>query len=239
MNDFINKFYKAMGSSRVAVGTQQEEQAKPKPTSAVESFLSKGRQQTQEKEQQPIDVDWDFIEQLEGNALKGYVPTNSKNNTIYGQSGVTIGAGFDLGQHSLEDLNKMGLSPELTAKLTPYLGKKKNDAVEALRKQPLRLTKEEVAAINPKVRETALQRLVKSYNTQSKTPFENLTKEQKTILASVAFQYGDLSSRTPNFWKNVISGNWDLAHNNLLNFGDAYTTRRLKEANYLAGTTEV
>ncbi len=56
--------------------------------------------------------------------------------------------------------------------------------------------------------------------------------EATTVIASVAFQYGDLESRTPNFWKQVISGDWEAAEANLRNFGDNYGTRRVKEADY-------
>jgi GH24 family phage-related lysozyme (muramidase) len=54
------------------------------------------------------------------------------------------------------------------------------------------------------------------------------------VVASVAFQYGDLSRRTPNFWRQVTSGDWDAALNNLRHFGDKYPTRRNKEADLLA-----
>jgi hypothetical protein len=46
----------------------------------------------------------------------------------------------------------------------------------------------------------------------------------------VAFQYGDLAKKTPNFWKQVTSGDWGAAKRNLLDFQDKYPTRRKKEA---------
>ena len=54
------------------------------------------------------------------------------------------------------------------------------------------------------------------------------------MIASVSFQYGvNLNTRTPNFWKAVSSQNWMLAIHELRNFGDAYSTRRKKEAKLL------
>jgi hypothetical protein len=58
--------------------------------------------------------------------------------------------------------------------------------------------------------------------------------ECQTVVASVAFQYGDLSLRTPNFWQQVTTENWQAALANLQDFGDKYPTRRNKEADLLA-----
>ncbi|WP_422380450.1 pesticin C-terminus-like muramidase [Marinicellulosiphila megalodicopiae] len=52
-------------------------------------------------------------------------------------------------------------------------------------------------------------------------------------MASVAFQYGTLSAKTPNFWKQVTALDWTSAIKNLENFGDAYSGRRKIEAKYL------
>jgi GH24 family phage-related lysozyme (muramidase) len=49
----------------------------------------------------------------------------------------------------------------------------------------------------------------------------------------VAFQYGDLASRTPNFWRQVVAHDWSAACANLANFGDRYPTRRKQEAQLL------
>ena len=65
--------------------------------------------------------------------------------------------------------------------------------------------------------------------------FDDLTKEQATVVASVAFQYGNLATETPKFWAYVTSGNWVAAAKELRNFGDKYPSRRKLEANYLEG----
>ena len=53
----------------------------------------------------------------------GYVPTDSTGKAI-DNSGVTIGVGFDLGQHNEGDLRRMGFNKSLITKLKPYLGLK-------------------------------------------------------------------------------------------------------------------
>jgi GH24 family phage-related lysozyme (muramidase) len=47
----------------------------------------------------------------------------------------------------------------------------------------------------------------------------------------VSFQYGvGLNSRAPKFWKAVTTQDWKEATKILKAFGDAYPTRRKKEA---------
>src|SRR5260370_7842597 len=66
-----------------------------------------------------------------GSLLSGYVPRvkNGGDN-----SGVTIAAGFDLGQHKLADLRSYNLSPNLTKRLSPYLLLTRQYATDALAK---------------------------------------------------------------------------------------------------------
>ncbi len=81
----------------------------------------------------------ELLQIVEDNKFKGYVPTNN--------SGVTIGRGFDVGQHSVTDLERMGLDSDVISLLTPYVGKfDKNKkfvaktgqaARDALKKDPL------------------------------------------------------------------------------------------------------
>lgn len=66
----------------------------------------------------------DLLQLLEDNKLEGYVPNNN--------SGVTIGRGFDLGQHSPTDLVNMGLDTGLISRFTPYLKKTGQAARDAL-----------------------------------------------------------------------------------------------------------
>ena len=66
----------------------------------------------------------DLLQRVEENELEGYVPSNN--------SGVTIGRGFDIGQHNATDLVNMGIDTSLISRLTPYLKKKGQAARDAL-----------------------------------------------------------------------------------------------------------
>jgi hypothetical protein len=179
-------------------------------------------------------VDFTFLEAREGNSLTGYVPTN--NGAPIGKSGVTIGAGFDLGQHNLNDLNSMNLSQSLVDKFSPYLGMKGQTATSFLSSHPLSITSAEVSELNPILWTKKLSKLVVEYDkaTGQDGSFYALSGKIQTVIADVSFQYGNLSVATPNFWQQVTHGDWDGALNNLRNFGDSYPTRRNLEADLLA-----
>ncbi|WP_298774557.1 pesticin C-terminus-like muramidase [uncultured Shewanella sp.] len=173
-------------------------------------------------------IDFTFIEALEGNTLNAYVP-----DPEHSQSGVTIGCGFDLGARSRCELEQV-FPPELAKKLTPYAGLRKQQAQAALVSSPLALCSGEVSEINGYAKKQALERLESLWqDSHGFVPFDCLPSPCQTVIASVAFQYGNLSIRTPNFWRQVSSGDWFAALENLRDFKDMYMTRRNKEADLL------
>ncbi len=169
-------------------------------------------------------IDFDFILEQEGFETEGKVP-DAENS----KSGVTIASGFDLGARALEDLK--GLPQDIIDLLTPFLGFKGAEAEEIA--SNLQVSTDQAKTINEFAKNEAVTRLKNKWETSTGTSFNNLSKEQATVLASVAFQYGDLESRTPNFWKQATTGDWVGAYKNLLNFGDRYQSRRLNEAQLL------
>jgi GH24 family phage-related lysozyme (muramidase) len=171
-------------------------------------------------------IDFNFIKDREGYSLEGYVPEPDKS-----QSGVTVASGFDLGQKQKSDLQ--GLPKSLQDKLTKYLGKKKQEAVEELQKFPLRITDEEAELLNKKSKEDSIYKLATKWKNKTGRDFSELTPSQQTAIASVSFQYGDLESATPNFWKSITNNQWDKAVSELRNFKDIYPTRRNLEADLL------
>ena len=179
-------------------------------------------------------IDFSFISSLEGGQkLTGYVPASGVSN-----SGVTVATGFDLGARNEGDLKKLGLSPALITKLKPYLGLKKSDATDALKKTPLVIIKAEADSIDKAVKKDATDLIIQRYNaaikpTQNK--FSDLPKEAQTVIASVAYQYGNLATRAPKFWTAATDQNWDDTVKVLKNFNDQYPTRRNKEASLLQG----
>ena len=169
------------------------------------------------------DVDWDMIKEFEGGVSKeGYVPKA-------GNSGVTVGAGFDIGQQA----HLEGLHPELKEKLKPYLGLKKQDAERKLAEDGLSLGQHEADAVTKYGQDMMNDSLKNQWKKVSDVPFDQLTPAQQTVLQSVQYQYGDLS-RTPRFAQFAGKGQWEKVVKELRNFKDSYKTRRGREADYLA-----
>lgn len=175
-------------------------------------------------------INFVFIHKIEGFKLDGYVPNPRGSN-----SGVTVASGFDIGARSKQDLINLGLESKLVEKLSPYCGKKKFDAVNTLKEKPLTILEKEALEINKKVKKSSISFIEKLYNRDSSTKFFCLPAQAQTTIASVSFQYGDLSQKTPTFWKYVTNKQWSKAIEELNDFGDDYPTRRKKEAEYLKG----
>jgi hypothetical protein len=175
-------------------------------------------------------VDWDFILDLEGNEISGYVPRNA-DNRIDATSGVTIAGGFDLGQHDEDDLQSLGLPQPWIDSFRPYLGIKGQAAEDFLKKNPLKITDEQKDFINPLLWKKTYEDVSRRYNIPATVPFEALPREAQTVIMSVAHQYGsNLALRTPEFWTQVTRGRWQDAHDNLMDFKDSYGDRRRREA---------
>jgi GH24 family phage-related lysozyme (muramidase) len=175
-------------------------------------------------------VDFQFIKEQEGFKLNGYVPKDA-DGKILGESGVTIASGFDIGQRNEQDL--LGLPEDIQTALKPYLGLTLEQADNKLKKEPLNLTKAQAEIINKFAKKEALRKLSKQWKEKTGTDFESLPQNQATPIASVAFQYGDLKTKTPKFWEQVTTGQWGEAKKELANFGDDYGSRRKRELDYL------
>ncbi|MBD1566423.1 type VI secretion system tip protein TssI/VgrG, partial [Vibrio sp. S12_S33] len=171
-------------------------------------------------------IDHEYIQQLEGSKTVGYVP-----NPEFSQSGVTIATGFDLGARSISDLNNLGLSSDLIRRFSPYIGLKKQAAVDKIKEIPLNITTNELMTINELVKKSETNKLIKMYNSSvSQVKFECLPSQAQTVIASVAYQYGYLPRRTAVFWNQAITQDWQAMYDNLMDFKDIYPSRREKEA---------
>lgn len=186
-----------------------------------------------------MNIDWPFVETLEGRRLSGYVPADRDGAPI-GKSGVTVAAGVDLGALSRSELGALGLTPSLAAKLLPYVGARGTIAQDLLRASPLRLSPEEADALEEAVRGRIVATVARAYDEVAAEAgaFEKLPPACQTILASVSFQYGPhLSSATPRFWRLACAArdpdDWRLVAAELDAFGDHYAPRRRQEAAYL------
>jgi Bacterial toxin homologue of phage lysozyme, C-term len=179
----------------------------------------------------PPGVDWDFIAAREGALLTGYVPRDAGGNPD-ANSGVTIAVGFDLGGRTVASLQALGLDSTLVALLTPYLGLRGAAAQSSLSASPLTITTAQRDEIDAEAFNTYYNAVAANYNAVSGgVQFQPLAQGAQTAIVSVSYQYGtNLAHAAPNFWKQVTGCEWQAAYNNLMNFGDAFPSRRQLEA---------
>jgi len=166
-----------------------------------------------------------------GQKLDGYVPAATKS-----KSGVTVATGFDLGARNEADLLRLRLSSTLVKKLKPYLTLKSVTAEQFVKKSPLKISKLEADTIDKAAKSSITNQLIQKYNMSIAAgleKFDFLPAEAQTVIASVYYQYGNLSTEAPKFWSEVIKQDWKAAVAILNNFQDRYPTRRKKEASLL------
>ncbi|MGD0193181.1 MAG: pesticin C-terminus-like muramidase [Rhizomicrobium sp.] len=184
----------------------------------------------------PQGVDWAFVAAKEGARTNGYVPPDAQKRPD-ANSGVTVAHGFDLGGRSVADLRALGLPDDLVQTLTPYLGLRGQAAQDYLNAHPLQITGAQQQLIDTPAFNDYYNRVADNYNSASHgTRFQDLPRAAQTAIVDLAYQYGtNLASATPHFWRQVTEGRWQDAHDNLMDFHDAYHTRRRAEAALLAG----
>lgn len=159
-------------------------------------------------------IDFDVISKLEGGQhLVGYVPTNK--GQVIGQSGVTIATGVDLGQWSLTDIRKLELPQELVKKIEPYLGRKKESALDALAENQLYISKEEADILDKQIYKQIFLRVEELFNKDGFTKFEDLPNQAQTVIASIATNrgpsFGYLGGLWSTLWIHLLDGQWKKA----------------------------
>ena len=154
---------------------------------------------------------------LEGQSKNvGYIPMDRQKNVI-GNSGVTIGVGFDLGQHNKQQLVDMGFSNKMIKTLSPYLGKKGNEAKSFLENNELVLSSQ--PGSNQDYLETITKPtkyysdiLASKYDKATGVPgdFSRLEAPMQGAIYSVFYQLGmsNPSKSAPKFWKHATGKNW-------------------------------
>lgn len=181
----------------------------------------------------PPGVDWEFIGLREGGGTAASVPND--NGRAIENSGVTVAHGFDLGAQDVRELELYGIPPHLIAKFKPYLGVRRQAAIDLLQKMPLTITDAEQTLIDQKVRTRAYRDTAANFNKSATggMKFEDLPEEAKTVLVDLWFQYPHPAKSIPIFWGHATSGRWGDAYRELNDFGDRYGPRRKKEAKRL------
>lgn len=209
----------------------QQPPATPPPAVAGEQPATEAAPQRQ--------IDWGFIAAREGaQVTEFYVPRANGGTTgpAEGRSGVTIASGFDIGQHSEAEIRALFDDQNLINRLIPFADAIQNNAIALLNNPEIDtspLTADQVNEIDRVVNDDRADAVEQEYNDASLIDFAQLPGEVQTVIASVAFQYGNLATRTPVFWRQVTQGQWHEAIANLRNFGDRYPTRRNLEADLL------
>ena len=211
--------------------TSQQPMVKQKPPPRVPSAAP--ARSPVEAEGLPPGVDWEFIGLREGGGTDASVPND--NGRAIENSGVTVAHGFDLGAQDVRELEAYGLPPHLIAKFKPYLGVRRQAAIDLLKKMPLTITEAERTLVDEKVRTRAHRETAANFNKTATggVKFEDLPQEAKTVLVDLWFQYPHPAKSIPKFWGHATSGRWQDAYRELNDFGDHYGPRRREEAKYL------
>ncbi|CAB4033952.1 Hypothetical predicted protein [Paramuricea clavata] len=132
-----------------------------------------------------------FLNCHEGFTSCGYVPIDPKSGEILGESGVTVGAGVDLGNKSRASLTS--LSSTLVDKLEPYFGLKRNLAACAVIERPLSLTLDEANTLTDAVTNGVVEKVSKRYDSdkdENALVFASVPRGIRTAIASVWYQFG-------------------------------------------------
>lgn len=138
-------------------------------------------------------VDTSHIFDNEGGLyLTGYVPSyyskRRDKDVVIGNSGVTVGAGIDLGSTSKEELESYGLSKEGVAKLEPYLGLKKDKAMEALKATPFELGFEDAMKVTLGKAKMLVNRASSVVSAKGGKKFDDFKPEIRTTMFDLVYQ---------------------------------------------------
>ena len=199
----------------------------------------------------PIHTDFisAFLTRMEERHTVAYIPCGRKNfdghnkaadcGEPVGQSGVTIGAGLDLGQQSEADLRRMGLERELIDLFRPYLGKKRVSAMQALAAAPLTITETQCDAVNRAVHGDYIRRAADLYdrNTESRS-FADQPQEAQAVIVSLFYQLGSPwpsngHAGYPVLYRHLCRGYWQAAVHELKTGFRNYVHRRRQEGELL------
>ena len=166
-------------------------------------------------------IDTLFVICHEGFSTCGYVPLNSETGEVAGMSGVTIGAGVDLGSKDRNYFTSIGVTDNtLLDQLEPYFGLTRNAAACAILNRPLVVTSMEANLLTEKVKNDIATRVEQRYD-QNRQPgtmrFRDLPRGIRTAIADVWFQFG-LPPAYPSFWGFVTKNDWKGAVKELRNF---------------------
>ena len=173
----------------------------PKPP-----VMPEGMRQQRDKETEILRLTEGAVNLSEGEIkTAGYIP-KYKSGKVIGISGVTIGRGVDLGQHSAVDLKRAGFTNDLIKRFKPYLGLKKEAAQKALSKKPLNISSDEAKFISDQM----LQYKIDEYNRIFKNLKDVPDPKVKAVLVAEHFA-GRLGTKDyKKFRQTLVDTNYNL-----------------------------
>ena len=136
---------------------------------------------------------------------EGYIP-QYKSGKVIGASGVTIGRGVDLGQHTVASLKKANFSEDIIEKFKPYLGLKREQAKTALKKNPLSISQEDAKYISDMMLYSKIDDYNRIYKKLGNVPDNRI----KAVLVAEHFS-GRLGRKQYNKFKDIlVKSNFNL-----------------------------
>lgn len=165
-----------------------------------------------------------FLEQQEGFKPKAYLDTRGNP---------TIGMGVNLGAFDVKSLRDTGVSENVISKVLPLLGTKGELAKQRIKDYPVSLDEDEALELSKAIKQASKDTLESQYKTETGASLEDLPVQARTVMLSLAYNFGDIKKKLPTFWDYATMGRWDEASNFLEKQTwkqPELTARRQKEA---------
>jgi Bacterial toxin homologue of phage lysozyme, C-term len=173
--------------------------------------------------EQPTGIDFKIITENEGGVqTSGYVPPSGGAGVDH--SGMTIGAGIDIGNQSVSGLQNLvrnyGLSADLVQKLAPYVGISGQPALTFLQANPIILSAAEVTNLDEAFWAYKGATLAAQFDSAQHIglTFSMLPSNTQTALADMYWHYANLANgylTKTQLWTEITTGNWSAAANNI------------------------
>lgn len=192
-----------------------------------------------------------WLETVEGPlTCRGYIPcrrlsggtenyTGREPVTDYeamGSSGVTVGVGVDLGQQSVSQLRRWGVSDVTIDAILIYIGLQRGAALRVLRNHPLTLTPEQARELTDAEHRGYMDDVVVPWWDRGRhtMPYASLPWQAQAVVFSLVYQCGmkGAERRAPVTLAALRSGDWGRASRALMDktgWGGEYVQRRYTE----------
>ncbi len=158
------------------------------------------------------------------------------NYQAMGASGVTIATGCDLGQTNIATLQEYAVAPHIIQQLSPYIGRKRDDAINALHITPLAISQSDAQALDDAIHNGYLNKyVIPNFDRKSRLRFADQAEAVQTIYFSIIFQRGctGADNAHPNIMAAFHRSAFENAARMLMAWTGDYAARRNAEGKYL------